>query len=193
MTHVLTIHSWERGNTNKYFLEINILLTPKAHVHDCESNSWAAEVSLLLWWEIMASNLFKGIFWYLNVNIVFLFFLALNHLKQHPFNVLIAVKCLKTFYDHLILHQTVIRNRKLRVWGSFSESAMWSVLDTMVRGWDQSKYVYNEMPDFTLGVLQDRFDKKSLEDLYKKYEQRYQLSESFFFLFDAGFTLSLFR
>ena len=54
----------------------------------------------------------------------------------------------------------------------------------MVRGWDQAKYVYNEMPDFTLGVLQDRFDKKSLEDLYKKYEQRYQLSESFFFLFD---------
>ena len=44
-------------------------------------------------------------------------------------------------------------------------------------GWDQSKYVYNEMPDFTLGVLQDRFDKKSLEELYKKYEQRYQLSE----------------
>ena len=133
------------------------------------------------------------VFWYRNVYIVLLFFLALNHLKQHPFNVLIAVKCLKTFYDHLILHQTVIRNRKLGVWGSFSESAMWSVLYTMVRGWDQSKYVYNEMPDFTLGVLQDRFDKKSLEDLYKKYEQRYQLSESFFFLFDAGFTLSLFR
>lgn len=71
----------------------------------------------------------------------------------------------------------MIRNRKPGVWGSFLESAMWSVLDTMVRGWDQAKYVYNEMPDFTLGVLQDRFDKKSLEDLYKKYEQRYQLSE----------------
>mgnify|MGYP001177839797 CR=1 FL=1 len=47
----------------------------------------------------------------------------------------------------------------------------------MGRGWDHAKYVYNEMPDFTLGVLQDRFEKKSLEDLYKKYEQRYQLSE----------------
>lgn len=60
----------------------------------------------------------------------------------------------------------------------------------MGRGWD---FQYNDMPDFTLGVLQDRFDKKELENLYKKYEQRYQLSESFFTLFDAGFTLSLFR
>ena len=60
----------------------------------------------------------------------------------------------------------------------------------MGRGWD---FQYNDMPDFTLGVLQDRFDKKELENLYKKYEQRYQLSESFFTLLDAGFTLSLFR
>ena len=59
----------------------------------------------------MASNLFKGM--YLLYLDVCLFFLALNHLKQHRFNVLIAVKCLKTFYDHLILHQSVIRNRKL--------------------------------------------------------------------------------
>ena len=44
-------------------------------------------------------------------------------------------------------------------------------------GWDQAKYVYNEIPDFTLSVLQDRFNAKSLELLYKKYEQRYQLSE----------------
>ena len=43
---------------------------------------------------------------------------------------------------------------------------------------EHSKYVYNEMPDFTLGVLQDRFNAKQLESLYKKYEQRYQLSES---------------
>ena len=42
---------------------------------------------------------------------------------------------------------------------------------------DQTKYVYNEMPDFTLGVLQARFNAKNLEALYKKYEQRYQLSE----------------
>ena len=53
------------------------------------------------------------VYWCLNV---YLFFLALNHLKQHRFNVLIAVKCLKTFYDHLILHLPVIRTRKLRFW-----------------------------------------------------------------------------
>ena len=53
------------------------------------------------------------VYWCLNVC---LFFLALNHLKQHRFNVLIAVKCLKTFYDHLILHLLVIRTRKLGFW-----------------------------------------------------------------------------
>ena len=42
---------------------------------------------------------------------------------------------------------------------------------------EHSKYVYNEMPDFTLSVLQDRFNAKNLEQMYKKYEQRYQLSE----------------
>ena len=41
-----------------------------------------------------------------------------------------------------------------------------------------SKHGFNEMPDFTLGVLQSRFSAKNLEDLYKKYEQRYQLSKS---------------
>ena len=48
---------------------------------------------------------------------------------------------------------------------------------------EHSKYVYNEMPDFTLGVLQDRFNSKNLEHLYKKYEQRYQLSK---FSFKSG-------
>lgn len=70
---------------------------------------------------------------------------------------------------------------------------MWAVSATMGRGWDHAKYVYNEMPDFTLGVLQDRFNNKNLEPLYKKYEQRYQLSESFFTSIEAEFTLSLFR
>ena len=32
----------------------------KAHVHDCKSNHWTAEVCLWLWWETMASSLFKG-------------------------------------------------------------------------------------------------------------------------------------
>ena len=41
-----------------------------------------------------------------------------------------------------------------------------------------SKHDFNEMPDFTLGVLQSRFSAKDLEDLYKKYEQRYQLSNT---------------
>ena len=41
-----------------------------------------------------------------------------------------------------------------------------------------SKHDFNEMPDFTLGVLQSRFSAKNLEQLYKKYEQRYQLSKS---------------
>ena len=41
-----------------------------------------------------------------------------------------------------------------------------------------SKHGFNEMPDFTLGVLQSRFSAKNLEQLYKKYEQRYQLSKS---------------
>ena len=41
-----------------------------------------------------------------------------------------------------------------------------------------SKHGFNEMPDFTLGVLQSRFSAKNLEELYKKYEQRYQLSKS---------------
>ena len=40
-----------------------------------------------------------------------------------------------------------------------------------------SKHGFNEMPDFTLGVLQSRFSAKNLEELYKKYEQRYQLSK----------------
>ena len=109
---------------------------------------------------------------------VCLLLLELNHLKQLRFNVLIAVNCLKTFYDHIILHQNLIRNKKLRVWRHFSKSKPERECSAIMGGgWDQSKYVYNEMPDFTLGVLQDRFDKKSLEELYKKYEQRYQLSE----------------
>ena len=33
------------------------------------------------------------------------------------------------------------------------------------------------MPDFGLGVLQSRFSAKNLEDLYKRYEQRYLLSK----------------
>ena len=41
-----------------------------------------------------------------------------------------------------------------------------------------SKHGFNDMPDFTLGVLQSRFSAKSLESLYKKYEQRYQLSKT---------------
>ena len=53
---------------------------------------------------------------------------------------------------------------------------------------EHSKYVYNEMPDFTLGVLQDRFNAKQLETLYKKYEQRYQLSESFLYNFAKTIT-----
>ena len=40
-----------------------------------------------------------------------------------------------------------------------------------------SKHSFNEIPDFTLGVLQSRFSAKDLEELYKKYEQRYQLSK----------------
>ena len=42
---------------------------------------------------------------------------------------------------------------------------------------DQSKFVYIEMPDFGLGVLQSRFSAKNLESLYKRYEQRYLLSK----------------
>ena len=42
---------------------------------------------------------------------------------------------------------------------------------------DQSKFVYIEMPDFGLGVLQSRFSAKNLENLYKRYEQRYLLSK----------------
>ena len=45
-----------------------------------------------------------------------------------------------------------------------------------------SKHGFNEMPDFTLGVLQSRFSAKNLEQLYKKYEQRYQLSNFTIFL-----------
>ena len=42
---------------------------------------------------------------------------------------------------------------------------------------DQKKFVYNEMPDFGLTVLQNRFRAKNLEDQYKRYEQRILISE----------------
>ena len=47
----------------------------------------------------------------------------------------------------------------------------------MVAYSEQSRFVYIEMPDFGLSILQNRFRTKNLENLYKRYEQRYLLSE----------------
>ena len=47
-----------------------------------------------------------------------------------------------------------------------------------VFGLEDTKFVYNETPDFGLSVLQNRFRAKSLEDQYKRYEQRILLSKS---------------
>ena len=43
------------------------------------------------------------------------------------------------------------------------------------------------MPDYELGVLQNRFRAKELESLYQRYEQRLQLSE----LFDIVLSLTV--
>ena len=42
---------------------------------------------------------------------------------------------------------------------------------------EPAKVAYIETPDFGLGLLQSRFNAKNLENLYKRYEQRYLLSE----------------
>ena len=47
----------------------------------------------------------------------------------------------------------------------------------MVTYSEQSRFVYIEMPDFGLSILQNRFRTKNLENLYKRYEQRYLLSK----------------
>ena len=45
-------------------------------------------------------------------------------------------------------------------------------------GLEDTKFVYNETPDFGLSVLQNRFRAKSLEHQYKRYEQRILISKS---------------
>ena len=42
---------------------------------------------------------------------------------------------------------------------------------------DHKKFVYNEMPDFGLSVLKNRFHTKNLEHQYKRYEQRILISK----------------
>ena len=42
---------------------------------------------------------------------------------------------------------------------------------------DHKKFVYNEMPDFGLSVLKNRFQTKNLETQYKRYEQRILISK----------------
>ena len=73
------------------------------------------------------------------------------------------------------------------------------IFSVALRAMELSKHGFNEMPDFTLGVLQSRFSAKNLEQLYKKYEQRYQLSKSdqrekiqmMIFWFAGNFTIFL--
>ena len=56
--NVLIQSSWRINNI--FFVISDFFLFSQAHVHDCESNSWTTEVSLWLWWEVVASNLFKS-------------------------------------------------------------------------------------------------------------------------------------
>ena len=72
-------------------------------------------------------------------------------------------------------------SRDINLWlfnpNSDKKRFLWVIFSVALRAMELSKHGFNEMPDFTLGVLQSRFSAKNLEELYKKYEQRYQLSK----------------
>ena len=52
---------------------------------------------------------------------------------------------------------------------------------------------YVELPDLSLSALQKRFTLPSeLEELYQRYEQRFQVGECYYFPFYSFWSLSLF-